>query len=154
MTIVNIPFVGGGAYQFNVTGSGSVAAMTMNIQAPVQLVEITGLADKDSIDATQDLTVTWEGDAAANNSVLVLAPARRHGSPGGNSVEPVFLSVDATVGSYTISAQTLQDLLTQSGASAFSIHLSQSNVNQITDAQLGTILVSAGSDDQVILVVQ
>ena len=156
LTIVNIPFIGGGAYQFDVTGSESIPAMTLDIQAPAQLVQITGLADRDSIDATQDLTVTWDGDAAANNTVLVLAPAfgRGHGRSAGQSVEPVFIQVDAAAGSFAISAQALQDLLSAADAEAFSLHLSQSIVNEITDARVGKILVSAGSDDQVILTVK
>jgi hypothetical protein len=158
LTIVDIPFVGGGNYQFEVSGSDQVAARTLSINAPSQLVQITGLANQDTIDATQDLTVTWEGDAAANNMVLVLvlAPARKPGRFGGAGQhgEPVFTSLDPAAGSYTISAQSLQDLLSASGATALSLHLSQSVVSEITDATLGKILVGAGTDDRVLLIVQ
>ncbi len=154
--IVNIPFVAGGNYQFAVTGSDYVAAMTLDIQAPAQLVQITGLADKDTIDATQDLTITWQGDAAANNAVLVIAPAFKRGRFGGTGqpVEPIFQRVEAAAGSYTIAAQTLQDLLSASNAKAINLHLTQSVVREITDAKLGKILISAGNDDRVVLVVQ
>jgi hypothetical protein len=153
---VNIPFVAGSTYQFAITGSGDVAAMTLDIQAPSQLLQITGLADKDTIDATQDLTVTWQGDAAANNVVLVIAPAFKRGRFGGagQPVEPIFQRVDAASGSYTIAAQTLQDLLSASNANAVNLHLTQSVLREITDANLGKILVSAGNDDRVVLVVQ
>lgn len=155
LTIVDIPFVGGSNYEFEVTGSDEVAARKLNINAPSQLVQITGRANKDTIDATQDLTVTWEGDAAANNMVLVLAPARKPGRfGGGQPVEPVFVSLDPAAGSYTISAQILQDLLSASNATALSLHLSQSVVSEITDATLGKILVGAGTDDRVLLIVQ
>jgi len=152
--IVNIPFIGGSTYQFNITGSDKVAAMKLDIKAPAQLVQIAGLANKDTIDATQDLTITWQGDATTN-TVLVLAPARKHGRFGrGQPVQPIFQRVDAGALSYTISTQTLQDLLNQSTAKAFSLHLSQSVVNEIIDATLGKILVSAGTDDQVLLTVK
>lgn len=153
LAIVNIPFAGGAAYQFNVTGAGNIAARTLDIQAPSQLVQITGLADKDTIDATQDLTITWEGDATAGQTVLVLAPAFKRGRLGGPDqfVEPVFLSVNAAAGSYTITAQTLQDLLSASGATAFALHLSQAVVRELSDANLGKILISAGADDKVVL---
>jgi len=156
IALVNIPFVAGSRYQFAITGSGNVAAMTLNIQAPSQLVQITGLADKDTIDATQDLTVTWQGDAAANSVVLVIAPAFKRGRFGGPSqpVAPVFQRVDAAAGSYTIAAQTLQDLLSASNANAINLHLTQSVVRETTDVNLGKILVSAGNDDRVVLVVQ
>ena len=156
LTFVNVPFVGGGTYQFDVTGSDQVAAMALDIQAPVQLVQITGLADRDSIDATQDLTITWTGDAAANHMVLVLAPAfkpRGFGGPG-SAVEPVFQRVEAAAGSFTIPAQTLQDLLSASGATAIAVHLSQAVVRETTGAGLGKILLSAGSDDKVLLQVK
>jgi hypothetical protein len=130
--------------------------MTLDIQAPSQLVQITGLADKDTIDATQDLTITWQGDAAANNVVLVIAPAFKRGRFGGaghQPVEPVFQRLDAAAGSYTIAAQTLQDLLSASNANAINLHLTQNVVREITDANLGKILVSAGNDDRVVLAV-
>lgn len=155
--IVNIPFVAGGNYQFEVTGSDKVAAMKLDIQAPAKLVQITSLADKDTIDATQDLTIKWEGDATVNNMVLVLAPARKPGRFGGGPgqpVEPVFQRLDAATGSYTISAQTLQDLVSKSGAKALGLHLSQGRHNELTDAKLGKIIVSAGADDRVTLIVQ
>jgi hypothetical protein len=153
--IVNIPFVAGGAYQFEVSGSDKVAAMKLAIQAPAALVKITGLTDKQEIDATQDLTVTWDGDANANNMVLVLAPARKRGRfNGGQPVQPIFQSVDAAAGSYTIAAQTLQDLISQSNAKALNVHVAQGNLNEITDANLGKILVSAGTDDRVLLTVK
>ncbi len=154
IALVNIPFVAGSTYQFAITGSDNVAAMTLDIQAPSQLVQITGLADKDTIDATQDLTVTWQGDAAANNVVLVIAPAFKRGRFGGSGqpVEPIFQRVDAAAGSYTIAAQTLQDLLSASNANAINLHLTQSVLREITDANLGKILVSAGNDDRVVLV--
>lgn len=151
IAFVNIPFVAGSTYQFVVTGSENIAAMTLDIQAPSQLVQITGLADKDTIDATQDLTITWQGDAAANNVVLVLAPAFKRGRFGG--VEPIFQRVDAAAGSYTIAAQTLQDLLSASNANAINLHLTQNVVREITDANLGKVLISAGNDDRVVLVV-
>ena len=154
LTIVNLPFVGGSTYQFDVTGADTIPAFSLSIQAPSQLVQITSLADWDSIDATQDLTVSWEGDPAANSTVLVLSPIKRKHHGQGQSVQSTFIRVDAAPSSYTIPAQTLQDLLTASSAKAISLHLSQSNVNEIADPQLGKTLVSAGSDDRVILLVK
>jgi hypothetical protein len=157
LTIINIPFVGGSNYQFNVTGAGNIAAMTLDIQAPSQWMQITGLADKDSIDATRDLTVSWSGDASANNMVLVLAPAKGRGHFGGGpgqAVSPIFQRVEAAAGSYTVSAQTLQELVSQSEAKALSVHLSQGRYREINDANVGKIIVNAGTDDHVILIVK
>lgn len=153
LTIVNIPFVGGSAYQFNVTGSTKIAATTLSINAPSKLVQITGFADRDTVDAAQGLTITWDGDATANNTVLVLAPAQRPGR-GAQPVTPIFQAVSAAAGSYTFSAQTVQTLLSQSNAKALSVHLSQGTLNQSTDATLGKVIVSAGAEDRVVLTVK
>jgi hypothetical protein len=156
IAVVNVPFVSGGNYQFKVTGAGTIAAMTLDIQAPSQVVQFSGVADKDTIDATQDLTIAWKGDATANNMVLVLGPAFKRGRFGepGQPVAPVFQAVDAAAGSYTIPAQTLQNLLSASNAKALDVHVSQGKVNESTDAQLGKILVSASTDDHIILIVK
>ena len=153
LTIVNVPFVGGGAYQFAVTGSAKVDAMTLNITAPAKLVQITGFADRDSIDGTKDLTITWDGDAAANNTVLVLAPARKP-ARGAQPATPLIQAVNAGSGSYTFTAQAVQALLSQASATALSVHLTQGAIKQTTDAKLGKILVSAGADDRVFLKVK
>jgi len=153
LTIVNVPFVGGGAYQFIVTGSTAVDAVTLNITASSKLVQITGFADRDSIDAAKDLTITWDGDTSANNTVLVLAPARKP-SRGAQPVTPLIQAVSAASGSYTFTAQAVQALLSQSSATALSVHLTQGTLNQSTDAKLGRILVSAGADDRVFLKVK
>lgn len=153
LTIVNIPFVGGGAYQFTATGSTSVDALALNITAPSKLVQITGFADRDSIDATKDLTITWDGDAAAKNTVLVLAPARKPGR-GEQPVTPIFQAVNSASGTYTFTAQAVQALLNASSATALNVHLTQGTLNESTDAKLGKILVSAGADDRVFLKVK
>jgi len=156
LAMINIPFIAGGIYQFDVTGSDKVAAMKLDIQAPSRLAQIIGLADNDTIDATQDLTIAWESDATANNTVLVLAPAFKRGRFGnsGQFVEPIFLRLEAAAGSYTISAPTLQDLVSKSSAKALGLHLSQGRHLEITDAKIGKIIVSAGTDDRVILTVK
>jgi hypothetical protein len=154
-TIVNIPFIGGSTYQFIATGTDSLPGITLGIQAPSQLVEITAPANKDSVDITQDLTVTWDGDATANNTVLVLAPKKYGWSHRDSlSVAALYINLGATAGTYTIPAQTLQDLVGQADVRSLNLHLSQGNVSQSTDAKLGKILVSAGSDDQVVLKVK
>jgi hypothetical protein len=84
--------------------------------------------------------------------VLVLAPAFKRGRfGGGQPVAPIFQKLNAADGSYTITTQTLQDLLSASNAKALSLHLAQGMLNEITEANLGKILVSAGTDDRVLL---
>jgi hypothetical protein len=154
--IANVPFNAGGTYQFLASGADSIPALTQSIQAPSQLVEITGLADMDTVDLTQDLTVTWNGDPAATKMVLVIARGFKFGhfKNHGETVQALVQPVDPSAGSYTVPAQTVQDLLGEAKAGILRLYLSQSNVNMVNDPQLGTILVSAGSDDQVILKVK
>jgi len=153
--IINLPFVGGGSYQLAATGSDKVAALNLTIKAPAKLVAITGLTDKQEIDAMQDLRITWDGDAAATDMAVVLAPLVKRGRFGGSQrVEPIFQSVNAAAGSYTITAATLQELISKSGAKALSLHLSQGVHSEVTDAKPGKIILSAGGDDRVMLTVK
>jgi hypothetical protein len=110
----------------------------------------------DTVDLTQDLTVTWNGDPAATKMVLVIARGFKFGhfKNHGETVQALVQPVDPSAGSYTVPAQTVQDLLGEAKAGILRLYLSQSNVNMVNDPQLGTILVSAGSDDQVILKVK
>ncbi len=154
--IVNIPFVAGGNYQFEITGSDQVAAMKLDITALAQLVKITGFTDGQKIDIARDLLVTWEGESTANDMVLVLGPMMKRGRSGGagQRVQPFVQRLNAADGGYTIAAQVLQDLVSASGAEALSLRLSQGVHREINDANIGKIFVTAGSGDCVRLAVK
>lgn len=129
---LNIPFVGSGVYQFAASGSEQVPALTLDIQAPAQLVQIGGVSDDQIIDPTQDLTITWTGDASVSKMTLVLAPAFHRGRFNGANQrpEPLMITLDPAAGSYTISAQTLQEVLGE--ANGLMLHVAQGSHREVT----------------------
>jgi len=132
VAILNVPFVSSGNYQFAASGAELVPALNLDIQAPAQLVQIGGVANDDSIDITQDLTINWTGDATVSEMTLVLAPAfdrgRFHGGKQGNP--PALIPLDPAAGSYTITAQALQDAL--GDANGLMLHVAQGTHREFT----------------------
>lgn len=128
---LNIPFVSSGVYQFAASGSEQVPALTLDIQAPAQLLQIGGVTDDQIIDVTQDLTITWTGDASVSEMTLVLAPAFHRGRFDGMNQrpEPLMITLDPAAGSYTISAQTLQDVL--GDANGLMLHVAQGTHREV-----------------------
>ncbi len=146
---LNVPFVSGGLYQFAASGATEVPALNFEIQAPLAFVQIGGVANDESIDVTQDLTITWTGDATVSNMTLVLAPAfhrgRFHGGNQGRT--PVMITLDPAAGSYTITAQTLQDVL--GDANGLMLHLAQGTHREVTQADGTKYVVGVRVSDSV-----
>lgn len=146
---LNIPFVGSGTYQFAASGSSEVPAMNIDIQAPTALAQIGGVANDDTISTSQDLTITWTPDATVSNLTLVVAPAHERGRfpRGTQDLKPMMITLDPAAGSYTITAQTLQDAL--GDAQGAMLHLNQGTVRQVTNADGTKYLVALHSNDGV-----
>lgn len=146
---LNIPFVGSGTYQFAASGSSEVSAMNLDIQAPAALAQIGGVANDDTISTSQDLTITWTPDATVSNLTLVVAPARERGRfpRGTQDLKPMMITLDPAAGSYTITAQTLQDAL--GDAQGAMLHLNQGTVRQVTNTDGTKYIVALHSNDGV-----
>ncbi len=146
---LNLPFVGGGTYQFAASGSTEVPAITVDIQAPAALAQIGGVANEGTIDVNQDLTITWTAEAAVTNMTLVLAPAfhrgRFHGGNPGN--KPAMITLDPAAGSYTITSQALQGAL--GDAKGLMLHLDQGTHRTVTNTDGTKYIVSLRSSDGV-----
>lgn len=146
---LNVPFVGGATYQFAASGSNAVPAMNVDLQAPAALAQIGGVADGDTINVSQDLTITWTPDAAVTRMTLVLAPAHKRGRfQGGNQGNPpAMISLDPAAGSYTITAQALQDAL--GDGNGLMLHLDQGTHREVTNTDGTKYIVSLRSSDGV-----
>lgn len=146
---LNIPFVGGGTYQFAASGSSAVPAMNVDIQAPTSLAQIGGVANGDTISVSQDLTITWTPDASITNLTLVVAPARHRGRfpGGGTDQQPAMITLDPAAGSYTITAQALQDAL--GDAKGLMLHLNQGTHKEVTNSDGTKYVVAIHSSDGV-----
>ncbi len=146
---LNIPFVGGSTYQFAASGSSAVPAMNVDIQAPAALVQLGGVANGDTISVSQDLTITWTPDASITNLTLVVAPARHRGRfPGGGTEQkPTMTPLDPAAGSYTITAQALQDAL--GNAQGLMLHLNQGTHKEVINSDGTKYIVALHSSDGV-----
>jgi hypothetical protein len=70
---VNVPFIAGGQYIFDVSGSADFPAGSFAITAPASLIDITTSAG-DSIDPSADLTVLWTGGDADGDVIVRVVP--------------------------------------------------------------------------------
>jgi hypothetical protein len=79
----SLPFVGGGAYGFTVSGGASFSAMEASLTAPAALVALTSPAKDATIATSGDLSVSWTGGSADGKILLVIAaePERPAGAP-------------------------------------------------------------------------
>ena len=70
----DIPFIPGGVYSFETTGSENFTPVTVQITAPTELLQITSPAMDAGIDSSADLDVTWQGGESTQPVVLSLMP--------------------------------------------------------------------------------
>jgi hypothetical protein len=75
--LVNIPFVPGGTYSFNVSGSLSFTGGTFTVTAPPSLLTIIGHANRDTVSRSTDLTVQWQGGSATDSVLVRMVPHLR-----------------------------------------------------------------------------
>jgi hypothetical protein len=88
---VTIPYYPNSTYKFNVTGSGVIAAATVQATSPGELLTITSHAKDDSIDSANNLIVTWSGGESSEPVIIALKPGfhkrnhddRKGGKKGG-----------------------------------------------------------------------
>lgn len=162
----SIPFVSGGTYEFEITGSDAFEAAKLQVTAPVSLINITNYADQDTVDHTSDLTINWNG-GLATDSVLIkvsIMPDMKpegqknghHGEPGGEpNMEkrghPDFLKlVESNTGSYTLTAATIADLLATTSGTHLVIHVEQVASTDVEHAT-GTLKLILRNEDSVAL---
>jgi hypothetical protein len=76
-TPVNIPFVAGGTYTFDVSGATQFTAGQFTITAPTSLLTITGHANGDTVSKSADLVITWTGGTPADSVLVRVVPHLR-----------------------------------------------------------------------------
>ncbi len=87
----NISFISGGTYTFDVSGSAKFSSFTTSVTAPSALIAISNPARRDSINTTNDLTITWSGGSASSILIAVAAqppPPIGFGDPRGPGGPP------------------------------------------------------------------
>jgi len=159
--IETLPFVRGGVYTFEASGTQEFQPLRVEVEAPTELVKITNHSDDETIDASSDLTVTWSGDVSADHIALVVAPALKFGPHHGpnfgrlhDRMRPIFEHLEAGATSYTLPAATLQEALSHSNAGAITVHVSLGAHTELTNEQGGKIIVAVRTGDEVRLKVE
>lgn len=144
-----LEYIPGTEYQFDVSGSGEFSPLTLSLTSPESLIDITSHSHGDVIDPNQDLLISWEG-GNADGQVAIRVMAHRHpkgriegpkdhgGNKGHGRHHPgphhknIFVGIlETNPGQYTITAETLEDIINQSRAEKFVVGVSQFELGEI-----------------------
>lgn len=156
-TPTRVPFSGGATYTFDAGGSDDFAAVSLDVVAPAQLMEITNLERGDQIDPRQDLEVEWTGGSEGRVMVMVFAHKAppegrggrrgdgppgprgrhegqrgRHGGPPPLDEGQVYREVlETNAGQFVVPAQKLGELLSASGGDRLGVQVLQLTGNRV-----------------------
>lgn len=142
-----LEYVPNAIYEFEVTGSEKFSPVKIELRSPPGLLNITSHEPWQEVDAEQELTLKWEGgekQAPVIIRVVVLQKPEYgddHGRGSGTGgrfnhpyptrfVEGIVEVLDDNPGEYTLTAETLQDLVTKSEAMGLIFSVSQWSVEE------------------------
>jgi hypothetical protein len=148
---VLLEFIPNTEYTFDISGSENFASTKINLKSPDALINIMNHNHGDSIDPARDLTIIWEGgNQASKVAIQVMAhfkpqPGFRGPQGGGGNerrgpghhpprppLKNVIIEVlENNPGQYTISAEKLQKLISESGAEKIVVGVSQFDLGVI-----------------------
>jgi hypothetical protein len=141
-----LEFIPNTEYQFEVTGSEYFAPVTITVTSPAALMNITSPVFGDIIDPTQDLTINWEGGNEGKVAVRLMpslkprrgpggGPGGMHEGPGPEQHPPfdrvIFVILDENTGTYTFTAQQIQELLNGFNANGLRAEVSQMDFGSV-----------------------
>lgn len=127
-------------YQFEVTGSDVFAPITITLVSPAALMDITSHQSGDIINPAEDLTITWEGGNEGKVGLRLMPHLRPHrGSSGhhgmGEDYPPfdrvIFIILDTNTGTYTFSAEQIQEILNGINANGLMTEVSQMDFGEV-----------------------
>ena len=138
-------------YQFVVSGSDSFSPLTVTLNSPSSLINISNLNHGDEINVNEDLTVTWDGGNAGGQIAIRIMSHRNpfkidgrpdgRGGPGGrrghhphpeiNNGAVLIQILDSNPGEYTIPAETIQRLIGDTSADKLVVGISQFDMSEI-----------------------
>jgi hypothetical protein len=142
-----LEYVPNAIYEFEVTGSDKFSPVKMELRSPPGLLNITSHEPWQDVDVEQALSLKWEGggkEAPVIIRVVVLQKPEDgddHGHGSGTGVRfdhphpPRFFEIivevlDNNPGEYTLTAETLQELVTDSEAMGLIFSVSQWSVEK------------------------
>ncbi|MFI5236475.1 MAG: hypothetical protein ACHQLA_00895 [Ignavibacteriales bacterium] len=130
-----LQFIPNTDYQFVVSGSENFAPITITLTSPSALMNITSPTFGEVIDPTQDLTINWDGGNTGKVGIRLMPnmkPRRGHdGRHGGGPDEMppfdrvIFVILDENTGTYTFTAEQIQELINGIPANGLRAEVSQ-----------------------------
>jgi hypothetical protein len=137
-----LQFIPNTEYHFEVTGSEAFAPITITLTSPSALMDITSPTNGDVIDPTQNLTINWEGGNQDKVALRLMPhlrplPGRHHGIHGEPPQPPppfdrvIVVILDNNPGTYTFSAQQIQEMLNGIQANGIMAEVSQMDFGEV-----------------------
>lgn len=163
-----LEFIPNTDYEFEVSGSENFAPITITLTSPSALMNITSPAFGEFINPAEDLTINWEGGNAGKVGVRLmpaLRPRRGHdGGPGGNHGGPghetmppmdrvIFVILDENTGTYTFTAQQIQELISGIPADGLRAEVSQMDFGEV-EHENGTLRTAMRNGNSVMMRIQ
>lgn len=161
-----LEFIPNTEYQFEVTGSEEFAPTVISLTSPDGLMEIKSYSNGQLIDPSQDLTITWSGGNIDGKVGIRLMPhlrppmiePGRHGNPGRPMPPPpmdrvIFVVLDTNTGTYTFTAQEIQQVLNELDADGLMVEVSQISFEE-SEHDNGSLISSMRNGDNVMLRIQ
>lgn len=156
-----LEFIPNTEYQFEVSGSEAFAPITLTLISPSALMDITSHTNGQVIDPTQDLTINWEGGKEGKVGVRLMphlrpprGPHGRHGEPTPPHHPPfdkiIFVILETNTGTYTFTAEQIQELLNGIQADGLMSEVSQMDFGEVQHEN-GTLHTAMRNGNSVML---
>jgi len=163
-----LEFIPNTEYQFEVTGSEVFAPITITLTSPAALMNITSPAFGEIINPAEDLTINWEGGNEGKVGIRLMpdfrhrgghngGPGGMHGGPGPDQNPPmhriIFVILDTNTGTYTFSAEQIQELLNGIPANGLRAEVSQMDFGEL-EHENGTLRTAMRNGNSVMMRIQ
>jgi hypothetical protein len=160
-----LEFIPNTEYQFEVTGSEVFAPITITLTSPAALMNITSPAFGEIINPAEDLTINWEGGNEGKVGIRLMpdfrhrgghngGPGGMHGGPGHEPHPPmdrvIFVILDTNTGTYTFSAEQIQELINGIPADGLRAEVSQMDFGEV-EHENGTIRTAMRNGNSVMM---
>lgn len=141
-----LEFIPNTEYQFEVTGSENFEPITITLTSPSALMNITSPTFGEIINPAEDLTINWEGGNEGKVGIRLMpdfrhrrghdgGPGGGHEGPGPNQNPPmhrvIFIILETNTGTYTFSAEQIQELLNGIPANGLRAEVSQMDFGEV-----------------------
>jgi hypothetical protein len=163
-----LEFMPNSEYQFEVTGSEYFEPISITLTSPSALMNITSPTFGAIINPAEDLVINWEGGNEGKVGIRLM-PDFRHrrghdGGPGGGHRGPgpdqnppmdrvIFVILETNTGTYTFSAEQIQELLNGIPSNGLRAEVSQMDFGEV-EHENGTLRTAMRNGNSVMMRIQ